>query len=437
MKHKLIYIIGGSIVAGSLMFGGSSLAADANRVKLYFDGVLVATNIGRNIPLSGTNDTLYIFGNFGDRYGVSIENTGFWNREITAAEVNTLWNGGACLDYNDFNPPAPPTYTLTVTTDGNGTAIPDVCTATTGTVITIVATPSAHHHPATTVWTGDANSSASNIANVNSYSTTYTMGSANATIEAHFDVNLYTLTISAGTGGSVTPTSSTLSYGATVSVTATASGCYAIATPVWTGDTNGVSNVNSATITYTMGDANAAIHANFVAHPDITITFYQKVDSNEPYQVVTETAPCGTTWMLRGGAGFVSWSGTAVTVYNEVNDPNNANATITFLADSNLIGNYVAESDPVWLFCPSTTGGAVTTPGIGVFGETRGVAAPIVASPSSGYCFLTWDGTIAQIANRTSQSTTITPITHFTVADANFTTNCPTTTVIYPWGVIH
>lgn len=31
MKHKLVYIIGGSIVAGSLMFGGTSYAADSQR----------------------------------------------------------------------------------------------------------------------------------------------------------------------------------------------------------------------------------------------------------------------------------------------------------------------------------------------------------------------------------------------------------------------
>lgn len=31
MKHKLVYIIGGSIVAGSLMFGGSAFAADNTR----------------------------------------------------------------------------------------------------------------------------------------------------------------------------------------------------------------------------------------------------------------------------------------------------------------------------------------------------------------------------------------------------------------------
>lgn len=31
MKHKLVYIIGGSIVAGSLMLGGSAYAADSSR----------------------------------------------------------------------------------------------------------------------------------------------------------------------------------------------------------------------------------------------------------------------------------------------------------------------------------------------------------------------------------------------------------------------
>ena len=52
MKHKLIYIIGGTIVAGSLMFGGSSLAADANRVTPAVFGSVVAIGSG-GIRVSG------------------------------------------------------------------------------------------------------------------------------------------------------------------------------------------------------------------------------------------------------------------------------------------------------------------------------------------------------------------------------------------------
>ena len=52
MKHKLIYIIGGSIVAGSLMFGGSALAADANRVTPAVFGSVVAISSG-GIRVSG------------------------------------------------------------------------------------------------------------------------------------------------------------------------------------------------------------------------------------------------------------------------------------------------------------------------------------------------------------------------------------------------
>ena len=52
MKHKLIYIIGGTIVAGSLMFGGSSFAADANRVTPAVFGSVVAIGSG-GIRVSG------------------------------------------------------------------------------------------------------------------------------------------------------------------------------------------------------------------------------------------------------------------------------------------------------------------------------------------------------------------------------------------------
>ncbi|MGC9602512.1 MAG: hypothetical protein ABSE76_02125 [Minisyncoccia bacterium] len=52
MKHKLIYIIGGSLVAGSLMFGGSAFAADANRVTPAVFGSVIAVTSG-GITVSG------------------------------------------------------------------------------------------------------------------------------------------------------------------------------------------------------------------------------------------------------------------------------------------------------------------------------------------------------------------------------------------------
>ena len=52
MKNKLVYIIGGSIVAGSLMFGGSAFAAENTRTTpAIFGSVTEVTNEG--ITVSG------------------------------------------------------------------------------------------------------------------------------------------------------------------------------------------------------------------------------------------------------------------------------------------------------------------------------------------------------------------------------------------------
>ena len=44
MKNKLIYIIGGSIVAGSLMLGGNAFAAEASRTAPAIFGSVIGVN---------------------------------------------------------------------------------------------------------------------------------------------------------------------------------------------------------------------------------------------------------------------------------------------------------------------------------------------------------------------------------------------------------
>ena len=50
MKHKLVYIIGGSLITGSLMFGGTAFAAETTRPAIFGQ---VAAVSGREITVTG------------------------------------------------------------------------------------------------------------------------------------------------------------------------------------------------------------------------------------------------------------------------------------------------------------------------------------------------------------------------------------------------
>ena len=56
----------------------------------------------------------------------------------------------------------------------------------------------------------------------------------------------------------------------------------------------------------------------------------------------------------------------------------------------------------------STTGGSVTTPGEGTFTYDEGTAVNLVATPDSGYRFVSWTGDVDTIADTASASTSIT-----------------------------
>jgi hypothetical protein len=67
----------------------------------------------------------------------------------------------------------------------------------------------------------------------------------------------------------------------------------------------------------------------------------------------------------------------------------------------------------------STTGGQVTTPGEGMFSYDAGMVVTLVASPSTGYNFVNWTGTVGTIADVNDPSTTITMNGDYSIV-ANF-----------------
>ena len=67
------------------------------------------------------------------------------------------------------------------------------------------------------------------------------------------------------------------------------------------------------------------------------------------------------------------------------------------------------------------SGGNVTAPGEGTFRYSSGTEVPLVATPDDGYQFRSWTGDIANIANPSAASTTITMNGNYAIL-ANFET---------------
>jgi len=105
------------------------------------------------------------------------------------------------------------------------------------------------------------------------------------------------------------------------------------------------------------------------------------------------------------GYRFVNWSGDVYDIANV----NAVSTTITMNDDYSVIANFeVIGSAQYSLIISSTVGGSVTTPGEGPFSYDGGTAVSLVATPDSGYQFVSWTGNVHAIADVNAASTTIT-----------------------------
>ncbi len=116
---------------------------------------------------------------------------------------------------------------------------------------------------------------------------------------------------------------------------------------------------------------------------------------------------------------FVNWTGSAVTA-GKVADPNSPATTVT------MNGNYTVQAnfaiDQKSLTTSTTTGGTITTPGIGTYSYDYGANASIIASATTAYHFVDWTGsavTAGKVADANSAGTTVTMDANYTV-QANF-----------------
>jgi alpha-tubulin suppressor-like RCC1 family protein len=281
-----------------------------------------------------------------------------------------------------------------VTTPGEGTFTYDA-----GTVVNLVATPTAGYRFVN--WTGNVGT----IANVTAASTTITMN-GNYSITANF-VAVYNLTISTTAGGTVTtPGVGTFirDAGTVVNLVATPAAGYRFDN--WTGDVGTIANVSAAATNITM-NGNYSITANFVRQYNLTIT------STAGGTVTTSgvgnfTYDVGTVVNLVATPAshyrFVNWTGNVGTIANV----NAATTTITMNSAYNIYANF-ARVPQNYLYTYTSTGGTVTTPGMGGwFAYDEGTVVNLVATPDDGYVFTYWGGNVSTIANVNAASTTIT-----------------------------
>jgi DUF971 family protein len=299
-----------------------------------------------------------------------------------------------------------------------------------GTTVNIKAVPAGGYQFVN--WTAPAGV----FANAAAAETTFTMPAQDVTVTANFATLpplSYQLTVSGTSGGSVTtPGIGTFTYsaGTVVNLVAGPSAGYQFVN--WTGNVGTVANPNAASTTITM-NGNYSVTANFATLPpssyQLTISSTSGGSVTTP-GIGTFTYAAGTVVNLvanpSAGYQFVNWTGNVATVAN----PNAASTTITMNGNYSVTANFATLPPSSYqLTISSTSGGSVTTPGIGTFTYAAGTVVNLVASPSAGYQFVNWTDNVATVANPNAASTTITMNGNYSVT-ANFATLPPSP--VYP-----
>ncbi|WP_174819951.1 InlB B-repeat-containing protein, partial [Paenibacillus koleovorans] len=223
-------------------------------------------------------------------YAVMYRYTDAWNTSNEYVIVTLAKNASSMLP---LIPISTTNYNLTVQAT-NGTVTPSGGTYSSGTVVTLTATPNAGY--TFTGWSGDLSGSANPA--------TITMN-GNKTVTANFSpATMYTLSTSA-TNGSITlsPSGGTYASGTVVTVTATPNSGYTFTG--WGGNLSGTTNPTTITM-----NGNKSVTASFTAAPP---TSYQSVDitttnagsTSESGGVITVQGSGAQVWSNSDGFRYV------------------------------------------------------------------------------------------------------------------------------------
>jgi len=294
---------------------------------------------------------------------------------------------------SSFGSLSPATVYLTTSASAGGTvAVPGVGTYAynISQLVSINASANSCYHFVN--WTG----STANITNVNAANTTINMMTSNQTATANFAINQYTLSYTAGSGGTLSgSTSQTVNCGGNGSaVTAVPNSCYHFVN--W--NDSSISNPR----TDTNIQANASYLANFAVNTS-TIT-YSSGGNGTISGTVVQTVNCGSnstsvTAVPSTCCSFLNWSdGDTSATRSDLGTSTDQTFTANFIINTSIItylagtGGTISGTTPQTINC-----GTYTT--------------SVTASPSAGYYFINWSdgGTSAtriDIGTSTNQSFT-------------------------------
>ncbi|MBD3420278.1 MAG: hypothetical protein GF398_09205 [Chitinivibrionales bacterium] len=321
-----------------------------------------------------------------------------------------------------------PSYTLNVTSNGNGTTTPSGGVSVShGTPQSISAAPDAGYHFVN--WT--VTSGAAAIDDPNSANTAVSLTSGNAEVQANFALNSYVLTVNSDGNGTTAPDGDvSVSHGIAQPVSATPGTGNHFVNWTVTNGTASIDNAGSAATQVTLVSGDATVRANFAINT-YTITPVAGTGgtiSPTTVQTVNHGSSVSFTIDADDASGY------------EIDD---------ILVNGASVGAVAGQDQYVYAFTNVTTdqtisavfrlktytlsvtadGNGTTTPASPA-SATHGIAQVITATPSIGYTFSHWTvesgSAVFDDANAASTSVTLTNgdatiLAHFTNATYTLT----------------
>lgn len=311
-----------------------SLVMDSDKMVVAVFSVLdYPVNAGSIPPEGGTVDLSPYFVTYG--YGTRVTATA-----VAAAGFRfTGWSGGVVSQSNPVTfivdgaknvsanfSAVRYTFSASVNQPGAGTVSPQSGSAESGATATLAATPAQGWN--FSFWSGDASGSSNPL---------YVFMDRNKSIVANFTRARYTLSVAAqpSTGGAVSPSGGSFSFGETVSIRAITSGDYLFTG--WSGDVSGSENPITVTMTRDM-----RVAANFAEVRYVVSVSIAPAGAGFVNPPIFDTFTRGTIVTLQASAlpgyRFIAWSG----------DISSFDSLVTFRVSSNmrLVANFDVEITP-------------------------------------------------------------------------------------------